>query len=229
MAAAARPRRAVQRAGDARAEPDPAWLGSWRRRRRAGARRARRLAGPVRAEGARRAGAGAARRRARVGQLLDADPRRGGLLPQSPKPLRFLADRGANGIDGVVSSAAGAALGAGRPTWLLTGELALLHDVGGLLARAAAGVELQIVCLNNGGGGIFDFLPVAEHADAAALRGAHRHPARAWTWRSWRALGGLEIDWRPAQPSRRTAWRAPGAGGGATESCRRTWTCTRRW
>lgn len=88
-------------------------------------------------------------------------------FPQSPKRLRFLANRGANGIDGVVSSALGAALASGRPTWLLTGELALLHDVGGLLAARRAGVEVRIVCLNNGGGAIFDFLPVAEHADRA--------------------------------------------------------------
>jgi 2-succinyl-5-enolpyruvyl-6-hydroxy-3-cyclohexene-1-carboxylate synthase len=88
-------------------------------------------------------------------------------FPQSPKRLRFLANRGANGIDGVVSSALGAAIGSGRPTWLLTGELALLHDVGGLLAARRAGVDLRIVCLNNGGGAIFDFLPVAEHADPA--------------------------------------------------------------
>ena len=87
-------------------------------------------------------------------------------FPQSAKPLRFLANRGANGIDGVVSSAAGAALASGRPTFLLTGELALLHDVGGLLAARRAGAELTVLCLNNGGGGIFDFLPVAEHADA---------------------------------------------------------------
>jgi 2-succinyl-5-enolpyruvyl-6-hydroxy-3-cyclohexene-1-carboxylate synthase len=88
-------------------------------------------------------------------------------FPQSSKRLRFLANRGANGIDGVVSSALGAALGSGRPTWLLTGELALLHDVGGLLAARRAGVELRILCLNNGGGAIFDFLPVAEHAEGA--------------------------------------------------------------
>jgi 2-succinyl-5-enolpyruvyl-6-hydroxy-3-cyclohexene-1-carboxylate synthase len=89
-------------------------------------------------------------------------------FPQSSKRLRFLANRGANGIDGVVSSAAGAALATGLPTYLLTGELALLHDLGGLLAARRAGARLTIVCLNNGGGGIFDFLPVAEHADAAA-------------------------------------------------------------
>src|SRR5206468_3411173 len=74
---------------------------------------------------------------------------------------------GANGIDGTVSSAAGAALATGRPVVLLTGELALLHDVGGLFAARRAGADLRIVCANNGGGGIFDFLPVARAADAA--------------------------------------------------------------
>jgi 2-succinyl-5-enolpyruvyl-6-hydroxy-3-cyclohexene-1-carboxylate synthase len=88
-------------------------------------------------------------------------------FPSSPKQLRFLANRGANGIDGVVSSAAGAALAAAAPAWLVTGELALLHDIGGLLAARRAGADLHVICLNNGGGAIFDFLPVAEHADPA--------------------------------------------------------------
>ena len=95
-------------------------------------------------------------------------------FPQVETEIRFLANRGANGIDGVVSSAAGAALASGAPTVLLTGELALLHDLGGLVAARRAGVELTIVCLNNGGGGIFDFLPVAEHADPDAYE---RHVA----------------------------------------------------
>ena len=89
-------------------------------------------------------------------------------FPQSPKRIRFLANRGANGIDGVVSSALGAAIATRLPTWVLIGELALQHDAGGLLAARRAGVPLEIVCINNGGGGIFDFLPVAEHADPAA-------------------------------------------------------------
>ncbi len=89
-------------------------------------------------------------------------------FPQSPKRLRFLANRGANGIDGVVSSALGAAIATGLPTWVLIGELALQHDAGGLLAARRPAVPLEIVCINNGGGGIFDFLPVAEHADPAA-------------------------------------------------------------
>jgi 2-succinyl-5-enolpyruvyl-6-hydroxy-3-cyclohexene-1-carboxylate synthase len=97
-------------------------------------------------------------------------------FPSSAKPLRFLSNRGANGIDGVVASAAGAARVSGRPAFLLIGEIALLHDVGGLLAARRAGIDLTILCVNNGGGGIFDFLPVAEHADAADYE---RHVATA--------------------------------------------------
>jgi 2-succinyl-5-enolpyruvyl-6-hydroxy-3-cyclohexene-1-carboxylate synthase len=88
-------------------------------------------------------------------------------FPQSDKRLRMLANRGANGIDGVVSSALGAAIASGLPTWVLIGEIALQHDAGGLLAAGRAGVQLEIVCIDNGGGSIFDFLPVAEHADEA--------------------------------------------------------------
>lgn len=97
-------------------------------------------------------------------------------FPSSAKPLRFVSNRGANGIDGVVASAAGAARASGRPTFVLIGEVALLHDVGGLLAAARAGIDLTVVCVNNGGGGIFDFLPVGEHADRAAYE---RHIATA--------------------------------------------------
>jgi 2-succinyl-5-enolpyruvyl-6-hydroxy-3-cyclohexene-1-carboxylate synthase len=90
-------------------------------------------------------------------------------FPSVATPLRFLANRGANGIDGTVSSALGAAAAdPSRRTYLLTGELSLLHDLGGVLIAARHGLELTIVCLNNGGGGIFDFLPVAAHADPLA-------------------------------------------------------------
>jgi 2-succinyl-5-enolpyruvyl-6-hydroxy-3-cyclohexene-1-carboxylate synthase len=88
-------------------------------------------------------------------------------FPQTDTELRFLANRGANGIDGTASSALGAAIGAGRRAYLLTGELALLHDAGGLMAFRRRGAELTILCVNNGGGGIFDFLPVSEHAEGA--------------------------------------------------------------
>ena len=147
------------------AEPQPGWLASWRR--------ADALVGPALAaspdpfEPKVLAGLEPLLPEEAIVWVSSSMPIRDveACFPQSPKRIRFLANRGANGIDGVVSSALGAALAGGRPTWLLTGELALVHDVGGLLAARRAGVELQIVCLNNGGGAIFDFLPVAEHAD----------------------------------------------------------------
>jgi len=122
-------------------------------------------------------------------------------FPQSPKRLHFLANRGANGIDGVVSSAAGAALAAGRPAWLLTGELALLHDVGGLLAARRAEADLQVVCINNGGGAIFDFLPVAEHADPELYEEHVATPSRT-------DLSALAPEIREIRTDRRTnvAW-----------------------
>ena len=88
--------------------------------------------------------------------------------PAGPERTRFLANRGANGIDGTIASAAGAARATGAPCLVLLGELALLHDVGGLLGARRAGIELTVLCVDNGGGGIFDFLPVADSADRAA-------------------------------------------------------------
>jgi len=89
-------------------------------------------------------------------------------FPSVETPIRFLSNRGANGIDGVVSSALGAAAVTGGHAYLLIGELALVHDVGALLAGRRLDLELTIVCVNNGGGGIFDFLRVADHAEAEA-------------------------------------------------------------
>jgi len=100
--------------------------------------------------------------------------------PAREDPPRVLCNRGANGIDGTVSSAFGAAADAGGPVGgagpvvLLIGDVALAHDLGGLLAAGRLDLKLTIVLLENGGGGIFDFLPVAEAsmARAAAEPGA---------------------------------------------------------
>ena len=80
----------------------------------------------------------------------------------------MLCNRGANGIDGTVSSAFGAAAAAAGRVVLLIGDVALAHDIGGLLAARRLGLKLTIVLLDNGGGGIFDFLPVADAASAAS-------------------------------------------------------------
>ncbi len=82
------------------------------------------------------------------------------------RPPRVLSNRGANGIDGTVSSAFGAVAATGRPVVLLIGDVALAHDIGGLLAARRLELPLTIVLLNNDGGGIFHFLPVAGEADA---------------------------------------------------------------
>lgn len=79
--------------------------------------------------------------------------------------IRTYANRGANGIDGVISTALGVAL-TGRPTTLLIGDVAFLHDSAGLIAAAQRSVDLSIVLVNNGGGGIFSFLPQAEQLPA---------------------------------------------------------------
>jgi 2-succinyl-5-enolpyruvyl-6-hydroxy-3-cyclohexene-1-carboxylate synthase len=76
--------------------------------------------------------------------------------------LRVLANRGVNGIDGQVSAALGAAAGSRRPTVLWCGDLALLHDVSGLLAGRLHDADLTIVVSNDDGGGIFEYLPIAQ-------------------------------------------------------------------
>ncbi len=77
------------------------------------------------------------------------------------------SNRGANGIDGLLSTAAGIASGSGSPTWLVIGDLALAHDAGGLAAVADAKAPVRIVVLDNAGGRIFDFLPQANQIDGA--------------------------------------------------------------
>lgn len=77
--------------------------------------------------------------------------------------IRYLSNRGANGIDGVLASACGAALAGHDPVVLLTGDLALLHDVGSLQLAGRLRAPLTVVCIDNNGGGIFEFLPVAQH------------------------------------------------------------------
>jgi 2-succinyl-5-enolpyruvyl-6-hydroxy-3-cyclohexene-1-carboxylate synthase len=87
-------------------------------------------------------------------------------FPARPDPPRVLSNRGANGIDGTVSTAFGVAAATDAPVALLIGDVALAHDIGGLLAARRLELPLAIVLLDNGGGGIFDFLPVATQGAA---------------------------------------------------------------
>jgi 2-succinyl-5-enolpyruvyl-6-hydroxy-3-cyclohexene-1-carboxylate synthase len=83
-------------------------------------------------------------------------------LPPTGTDALFLCNRGANGIDGLVSSGIGAAHASGRPTTIVTGDLGLLHDVGGLAALRDVSTPVRIVAIDNDGGGIFGFLPQAD-------------------------------------------------------------------
>ena len=105
--------------------------------------------------------------------------------PATARRLDVYFNRGANGIDGTLSTAFGVAHG-GRPSVLLTGDLSFLHDTNGLLLRPALRGSLTIVLIDNRGGGIFEHLPVAQYdppferyfatpqdVDFAALCAAH--------------------------------------------------------
>ncbi len=85
-----------------------------------------------------------------------------GFLAPGGADVLLLCNRGANGIDGLISSGIGAAAATGRPTTIVTGELGLLHDIGGLAALRDLTTPVRIVVVDNGGGGIFHFLPQRE-------------------------------------------------------------------
>jgi 2-succinyl-5-enolpyruvyl-6-hydroxy-3-cyclohexene-1-carboxylate synthase len=102
---------------------------------------------------------------------------------------RILGNRGANGIDGTLSTALGALHQHDQPGILITGDLSLLHDTNGLLLRQQFQGSLTILLINNNGGGIFGMLPIGQfdppfteffttpqNVDFAALCGAYQIP-----------------------------------------------------
>lgn len=158
-------------------------------------------------------------------------------FPGSDRRRLFLANRGANGIDGVVSSALGAAAGTPGPLVLVIGDVALYHDLNGLLAARRHGLNATLILINNDGGGIFSFLPQAAHPEnfellfgtphgldfrpAAELYGAAYY--RPADWAEFRAAvqagrpGGLTIvEVRTRRDANvtmhREVWKAVAAG-----------------
>ena len=104
--------------------------------------------------------------------------RQGPLVVSSSMPIRDIewyggvnaehpvySNRGVNGIDGVVSTAVGVALASGRPTTLLIGDIACVHDANGLWNLTRRQADLRVVVVNNSGGAIFGFLAQARELD----------------------------------------------------------------
>jgi len=129
------------------------------------------------------------------------------------KRIRIAGNRGANGIDGLISTALGYSA-AGERTVLVLGDLSFYHDMNGLLAAKLHGLPITIIVVNNDGGGIFSFLPQAslkrhyeelfgtpiglDYAHAAAMYGGKF--TRVDSWEAFRAAvpqamdeGGLQV------------------------------------
>ncbi|MDH3752421.1 MAG: 2-succinyl-5-enolpyruvyl-6-hydroxy-3-cyclohexene-1-carboxylic-acid synthase [Acidimicrobiia bacterium] len=138
-----------------------------------------------------------------------AVPTDGSLVVASSMPVRDVewfgphrgditvhANRGANGIDGVVSTAIGVAL-TGRPTICLLGDLAFLHDSAALTALGRRPVDLSIVVIDNDGGGIFSFLPQAERLAAERFESLFGTPHGTDISAVGRAHGLASTDFDP--------------------------------
>jgi len=98
-----------------------------------------------------------------------------GWLPTTHRAITVRSNRGANGIDGVVSTALGSSAVASGPVALVVGDLSFLHDLNALVAARLHGLSATIVLVNNDGGGIFSFLPQAQPGAAVPGAGLPEH------------------------------------------------------
>jgi len=112
-------------------------------------------------------------------------------LPAGRPLPRVLSNRGANGIDGTVSTAFGLSAADSRAVVLLIGDVALAHDIGGLIAARRLDLPLTILVVNNNGGGIFHFLAISGEADVFEQHIATPH---GLDFERAAALYGLEYE-----------------------------------
>jgi 2-succinyl-5-enolpyruvyl-6-hydroxy-3-cyclohexene-1-carboxylate synthase len=135
--------------------------------------------------------------------------------PITDKAVLHLVNRGANGIDGTLSSALGAAAAiqeaGGGPAVLVTGDLAFYHDVNGLLAAKQYELNLTVILLNNDGGGIFEMLPIREFGEPYET---HFATPNGIDFGSLAAAYGVRVsrpaDWQEFRAMVRDGLRAPG-------------------
>lgn len=125
--------------------------------------------------------------------------------------VRVHGNRGASGIDGIVSSALGVAAGSAGPTVAVLGDVALIHDMNGLLAARKQELDAVLVVIHNDGGGIFHMLPIREHEPAFTPYFATPH---GLDFRHAAALYGLPFIRAESREELRTALAAGLAEGG---------------
>ncbi len=123
------------------------------------------------------------------------------------KNIKIYSNRGASGIDGIISTAAGIAVKSKFPTYLVIGDLAFLHDSNGLNILQNQKIPLQIILIDNNGGGIFGMLPIAKNkkyfeeyfqtpqtADFALLTKAHG--GKYYRIKSWNMLKNTIFNYK---------------------------------
>jgi 2-succinyl-5-enolpyruvyl-6-hydroxy-3-cyclohexene-1-carboxylate synthase len=123
-----------------------------------------RQAGPIREPELVRSALAAAHRAGAIAMLSSSMPVRDADMhsDRAATPV-CIANRGASGIDGIVATAAGACRAGGRPVVLLIGDVAALHDLSSWSLLRDLPAPMCVIVVNNDGGGIFRFLPIASH------------------------------------------------------------------
>ncbi|MGI9622045.1 MAG: 2-succinyl-5-enolpyruvyl-6-hydroxy-3-cyclohexene-1-carboxylic-acid synthase [Acidimicrobiales bacterium] len=131
------------------------------------------------------------------------------VMTPTPARVRVLTNRGASGIDGILSTGAGIAAGSGAPTWVLLGDVAALHDLGGMAAIPRLGLtNFTAVVVDNDGGGIFSMLPIKAAVASETFERVFTTPHQTPIAATARALG-----WRVTEAESRAEFAAALADG----------------
>lgn len=120
------------------------------------------------------------------------------------------ANRGLSGIDGIVATACGMARGHGKPLCLLLGDLSLLHDLNSLAMLRDHSQPVFIMVLNNQGGGIFNFLPIAQYE---GLKEKYFRTPHQWQFSSAAQLFDLDYEKVESLDSLSKCWEKALEGG----------------